>query len=126
MPSPVSVGIDLVEVERFARVVRDKPRLLDRMFTANELATCLASRNANDRLAGRFAAKEATFKALGSGWPSVPYHDVEIISAPNGAPTLVLRRHAAALAGGRNAAVSISHTAGLAVAEVVLSTREGS
>lgn len=120
MRSVTAVGIDLVEVDRFDRALRRWPRLLERVFTAGELATCLEARDAASRLAARFAAKEATFKALGDGWPQLGYRDVEVRTLASGAPALRLRARARALAGGRRAVVSLAHTGGLAIAEVAL------
>lgn len=124
MGSDLAVGVDLVEVDRFARAVLRWPRLIERVFTAEEIETCLESPNADERLAARFAAKEATFKALGDGWPNLTYHDVEIGAGDVGAPVLVLGGRAAALAGRRAVACSLSHERGLALAEVILHTTE--
>src|SRR5512143_910538 len=119
-PSDLRVGVDLVEVDRFARAVERWPRLLERVFTASELRDCAGARNASERLAARFAAKEATFKALRKGWPDLHYRDVEL-RMEDGAPALRLRANAAALANGLQAAVSLSHTGGMAIAQVVMS-----
>ena len=116
----IAVGVDIVEVDRFGAALRRWPRLLERIFTEGELATCLESRDADARLAARFAAKEATFKALGDGWPNVPYQDVEVWTRSSGAPSLRLGSTAARLANGREAAISIAHAGGLAIAEVAL------
>src|SRR5439155_26756819 len=113
MSRDLATGVDLVEVERFARALQQRPRLLDRIFTEAERACCAGD---NERLAARFAAKEATFKALGEGWPLVAYHDVEVVTQDRCAPSLRLRGVASSLAGRRDVAVSLSHTAGLAVA----------
>jgi holo-[acyl-carrier protein] synthase len=117
MASGLATGVDLVEVERFARVVERRPRLLERIFTDAERACCAGDA---DRLAARFAAKEAVFKALGEGWPAVSYRDVEVVSSDRGAPSVHLRRGARALARERNVALSLSHTGGLAMAQVVI------
>lgn len=116
-----AVGIDLVEVARVAHAIRRWPGLIERVFTEDEIGTCLASRNAEERLAARFAAKEATFKALGAGWPTIGYHDVEVVTARDGAPSIRLGARAASLAAERDVAVSLAHTGGLAVAQVVVS-----
>jgi holo-[acyl-carrier protein] synthase len=117
MLSGLATGVDLVEVERFARAVRRQPRLLERIFTEDERACCAGD---DERLAARFAAKEATFKALGSGWPSVAYRNVEVVYRDSGAPMLRLKGAASVLTGERGVVVSLSHTAGLAVAQVVI------
>jgi holo-[acyl-carrier protein] synthase len=114
----MSLGVDIVDVARFGAALRRWPRLAARIFTDDELATCLPSRDAEDRLAARFAAKEATFKALGDGWPRLSYHDVEVGTGVAGAPVLSLHSEAARRAAGRHAAVSLAHAGGLAIAEV--------
>lgn len=113
----LAVGIDLVQVPRFTRAVQRWPALLHRMFTDAEIDTCMSSSNRHERLAARFAAKEAAFKALGHGWPEIAYRDVEVLTDP--APTLRLRGRAEELAGPRASAVSLSHAGGFAIAEVV-------
>lgn len=120
MPERIGVGIDVVEVSRFARAVAHRPRLLERIFTPRELQTCRSSHNADERLAARFAAKEAAFKALGSGWPEIRYGDVEVETSGAGAPTLHLQCRALTLAGQRECAVSLAHSGGIAIAEVLL------
>jgi holo-[acyl-carrier protein] synthase len=122
----LAVGVDLVEVDRFAHAMRRWPRLADRVFTPCELTTCLDRPNPDESLAARFAAKEAAFKALGDGWPRIAYHDVEIVTLDDGAPSLCLTGRAAALAQRRAFAVSLSHDGGMAMAGVVACpTEEG-
>jgi holo-[acyl-carrier protein] synthase len=120
MCEDTAVGVDLVDVERIARAMQTQPRFLERVFTEGEITTCLGSSGADERFAARFAAKEAAFKALGEGWPQIGYRDVEIACAENGAPRLELHGAARALADRRHAAVSLSHTGGLAIAHVML------
>jgi len=114
------VGIDLVEVERMTRAMAMHPRFLERVFTESEITTCVGSAGADERFAARFAAKEATFKALGKGWPELGYRDVEVALAANGAPRLELHGGARSLADQRQVAVSLSHTGGFAIAHVML------
>jgi holo-[acyl-carrier protein] synthase len=120
----IAVGVDVVDVGRFARVLERWPRLAERVFTDGERETCAGSRNMPARLAARFAAKEATFKALGRGWPDLRYQDVAVELDRSGAPSISLGGRAAVLAGGRQSAVSIAHTEDLAIAEVILSAPE--
>lgn len=117
----VGLGVDLVPVERAAALLsRHGARFLGRCFVAGEVA------RAGDpaHLAGLLAAKEAAFKALGTGWGGgVGWRDVEITRDAAGAPALALHRAAAARAaalGSARAHVSISHDGGLAIAVVVL------
>src|SRR5260370_41119609 len=120
MCDDTSLGVDLVDVGRIARALQTQPRFLERVFTAGEIKTCFGSAGADERFAARFAAKEAAFKALGKGWPELGYHDVEVSLADNGAPRLDLHGDALALADRRRAALSLSHTGGLAIAHVML------
>lgn len=126
-PGVVGVGVDAVDVDRFRRALARRPALADRMFTDGERAAAAVMRDPAERLAARFAAKEAVMKALGSGLWSVPFHDVEVVRAPGtgaagGAPSLRLAARAAELARARRVArwhLSLTHTAQVAVAVVV-------
>lgn len=113
------VGIDAVDVARLAAAMRRTPRIAERVFTERERAD---GREDAQRLAGRFAAKEATMKALGTGLGAFSFHDVEVVREKSGAPTLRLRRAAAELAERRGVAcwhLSITHTDEVAIAMVV-------
>lgn len=115
----LGIGVDIVEVARLERLLKQWPRMADRLFTDAERAYAGGRHRPAQHLAARYAAKEATFKALGSGWPSVGWHDVEVITTERG-PQLALRGRAAALAGPAQALVSLSHDGGLAIAHVLL------
>ena len=123
----VGVGVDAVDVDRFRLALRRRPRLADRLFTDGERADVAATRDPAERLAARFAAKEATMKALGSGLGSFALRDVEVVRAPgtgptSGAPSLRLTAAAAELARRRQVArwhVSLTHTPHVAIAMVV-------
>src|ERR1043166_4501480 len=86
----VSTGIDIVEVYRIRDTITRTPRFLDRVFTKNERAYCEGKGEAAwQSYAGRFAAKEAFLKALKTGWRGkVTWHDIEVVSDPNGVPLL--------------------------------------
>jgi holo-[acyl-carrier protein] synthase len=118
--SSLRVGVDLVEVERIAELLAQYgERFRGRVFTAGELSAC---GNRPERLAARFAAKEAVSKALGTGIGQVRWRDIEIVSGPAGRPELVLSGAAAELAAElqlRLWAVSLSHAGGQAIAFVV-------
>jgi len=117
----VGIGIDAVDIDRFRRVLARSPRLAGRLFTDAERADGVRWRDAAPRLAARFAAKEATMKALGVGLGAFAFHDVEVRTAPGGAPSLALSGAAAALAaelGVRDLKVSLTHTGALAGAVV--------
>jgi holo-[acyl-carrier protein] synthase len=120
---PLAVGVDLVEVPRIARAIeRWGDRLLERVYTAAELAHC---RGRVPELAVRFAAKEAVSKALGVGiwWRGgIGWLDAEVLSDSIGKPEVILHGRAASRArelGLDRWAVSLSHTEEHAIAMVV-------
>jgi holo-[acyl-carrier protein] synthase len=123
----VGIGVDDVDVERFARSLERTPTLATRLFTDGERA--YASRAepamAAQRYAVRFAAKEAVLKALGAGLGACGFHDIEVVrDDDSGAPSLALHGAAAALAAARGATalhLSLTHTATRATAFVVAS-----
>lgn len=120
----VGHGIDIVEVERIARLVQEHgERFLERVFTPGERAYSESKKRRDEHLAGRFAAKEAVLKALGTGWrDGIAWTDVEVVSMPSGAPEIRLYGKAAQGAAGVGAKswwLSISHTAEHAVASAI-------
>ena len=121
----VGVGIDVVAVARVAALLeRHGRRFLARCFADGEPRRLEA-----EHLAGLMAAKEACFKALGTGWGSgVTWHDVTVARAATGSPFLDLTGNAsvrAAQLGASRSHLSISHDAGLAVAVVILEAERG-
>ena len=116
----LAVGVDLIETERIdAAIDRFGGRFLRRVYTQGELAY---ARGRTDALATRWAAKEATAKALGTGIGAVDFCDIEVCCGRNGKPELVLHRRAAQLAADLHMtrfALSLSHTRQYAVAFVV-------
>jgi len=122
----VGVGVDLCEVARMRQTVARTPGFVRRVFTQDEQDYSMRARDPAERLAARFAAKEAVLKALGAGIGSSPLRDVEVVRAPSGAPTVVLHGAAAALAAERGVTawkVSLTHTKTMAEAvAIALST----
>jgi len=121
----VGTGIDIIEVPRIAAAVeRFGERFLNRVFTASEVRYCQSKQNAMERLAARFAAKEAGMKAIGTGWHGgVTWRDVEVGREPGGRPTVCYSGKAAeflARLGARRASLSLSHTSQQAIAQVIL------
>jgi holo-[acyl-carrier protein] synthase len=121
-------GIDLVDVARIAEMLeRHDERFLDRVYTQRERDHALrASTNPRTRvvhLAGRFAAKEAVMKALGTGWgQGVGFTDIEVVASASGAPVVVLSAAAEAHARAMGIAawlLSISHTDTHAMASAI-------
>lgn len=118
-------GIDLVEIGRIQHTMdRYGVRFLDRVYTAAEKTYCLRKRKAAESFAARFAAKEAGAKALGTGISyGVNWLEIEVVREPSGRPTLTFHGRAAQIAahlGVARSALSITHTAELAMASVVL------
>lgn len=117
----MSVGVDLVCVSRFARLLGEHPGAARELFTPAELACCAGKRRRSEHLAARFAAKEAVLKVLGTGLgPRMRWTDVEVTSDPDGRPLVGLGGAVAARADGcgfRSVCVSLTHTADLAIAQ---------
>jgi holo-[acyl-carrier protein] synthase len=110
----LSVGIDLIEIDRVERALERRPRLADRLFTPAELAYARKRARPGRHLAARFAAKEAVIKALGQG---VPPREIEVISGEP--PRLELHGRAADLAGGTEIAISLTHSRDSAAAVAI-------
>jgi len=120
----VGTGVDIAETSRLEEgLERHGERFTKRLFTPAEVAYCERFKNRGERYAARFAAKEAAFKALGTGWGSgVRWLDVEITHQPSGKPELVLTGRAQEVARGLGVtrmAVSISHSDRYVVAQVI-------
>ncbi len=117
-------GIDLVECDRLKQAVdRHGEHFLRRVFTAGELAYCRGRKREIEHLAGRFAAKEAVLKALGTGWVSgISWTDVEVCNDAAGRPHVNLSgrcRELAETLGVDEILISISHTNAMAMASVI-------
>lgn len=122
--TPIAHGIDLVEIDRIAGMLTEHPqRFVERCFTAGEQRAADGGTRRAEYFAGRFAAKEAILKALGTGLSGgVSWTDLEVARDPGGAPVIHLFGAAAARAaelGITRWLVSISHTRGSAVASVI-------
>jgi holo-[acyl-carrier protein] synthase len=121
----VGTGIDIAEVPRIAASIEKfGERFLRRVYTEGEMRYCDSKANRLERYAARFAAKEAAMKALGTGWNhGVRWRDVEVVRQPGGRPTIAFHGKAAEFAaklGAKNVALSLSHTAEQAIAQVIL------
>ncbi|MGZ4703362.1 MAG: holo-ACP synthase [Acidimicrobiales bacterium] len=120
--SVIGIGNDLVDLDRFRVVLDRTPTIVQRVFTEAEQQYALQRNDPTERFGGRFAAKEATMKALGVGLGEVAMRDIEVVRADSGAPSLVLHGTAAAVADERGVhrwMITISHTDHLAQAVVV-------
>jgi holo-[acyl-carrier protein] synthase len=111
----IGTGIDIAETSRIEQgLERHGERFTKRLFTSAEIAYCEKFRNRAERYAARFAAKEAAFKALGTGWrEGIRWLDVEVGHQPSGKPELVLTGRAQEIARELRVArmsVSITHS----------------
>jgi holo-[acyl-carrier protein] synthase len=121
----VGTGIDIAEVPRIRQSMeRFGERFLQRIYTAGEMRYCDSKANRVERYAARFAAKEAAMKALGTGWShGVRWRDCEVVRMPGGRPSITFHGAAGEIAarlGVKHAALSLSHTAEQAIAQVIL------
>ncbi len=121
----VGTGVDLAEVPRIrASIERYGARFTTRVFTPAEIDYVERKANRFERYAARFAAKEAGMKAIGTGWKrGVRWQDFEVANLPSGKPTLRLHGVAARIAeqlGVRHISLSLTHTAELGMAHVIL------
>lgn len=121
----IGSGIDIAEVPRIAEsIARFGDRFVRRVFTEGEIRYCESKANRIERYAARFAAKEAAMKAIGTGWNhGVRFRDIEVSRELGGRPTLLFHGKAAefsASLGTTHIALSLSHTAEYAIAQVLL------
>jgi holo-[acyl-carrier protein] synthase len=120
----VAHGIDLVDCPRIEDMVkRHGERFINRVFTAAEQAYADANKDRIEKLAGRFAAKEAVLKLMGTGWRGkIAWTDIEVVNNVAGQPEVTLSGEVKALAEGlgiKHVSVSITHTANFAIASAV-------
>lgn len=129
----IKTGIDIVSIERMERSASNG-RLVERIFTPAERAYSGSKSSATRHLAGRFAAKEAFLKALGTGLTSgIRWHDVEVLNGDSGRPLIRVKGEAARILDKRSVHISIAYSngtsgrgapggaaGGLAVATVVI------
>ena len=120
----VAHGIDLVDFGRIeAMMERHGQRFLNRVFTEREQSDAQAVHNRVEKLAGRFAAKEAVLKLLGTGWRGkIAWTDIEVTNNSSGQPIVEVSgevKKIAEQAGIEQIALSITHTANFAIASAV-------
>jgi len=120
----VGLGIDISEVNRIREAIeRYGDHLLNRIFTASEIAYCKKHRDPYERYAARFAAKEAAMKALGTGWRrGVRWVDIEVARMPGGQPTIKFYGESekiAASLGVKRVLLTITHSGNIAMAQVI-------
>ena len=120
----VAHGIDLVDFPRIEQMVqRHGDRFLSRVFTETEQKYAQQNKNSIEKLAGRFAAKEAVLKLMGTGWAGkIAWTDIEIINNPQGQPQVTLSGEVKKIAEQlriTHVSISITHTANFAIASAV-------
>jgi len=121
----IGTGVDIVEIERIRRMtMRLKDRFIRRIFTLDEQEFCRERRDSAPHFAARFAAKEAVFKALGTGWAQgVSWLDCEVVRKDSEAPAMVLHGEAEQRClrlGADRIHLTLSHSERWAVAMVIL------
>lgn len=118
------IGIDIIEVERVAANIEKEAGFRELVFSKNEIAYCEKKANKFEHYAARFAAKEAFFKALGTGWAAgTAFNEIEIINDENGKPELKLSGETAVAinkTGNIKIMVSLSHLKAIASAVVII------
>ncbi|HTZ72501.1 MAG TPA: holo-ACP synthase [Candidatus Aquilonibacter sp.] len=120
----VGLGLDVAEIDRIEQAIkRHGAPFIERLFTPAEAAYCQRYVSPYERYAGRFAAKEAAMKALGTGWArGVRWRDIEVVREESGRPTLKLAGAARAIADGlgvKRIVMTITHSGNLAIAQVI-------
>ena len=120
----IAHGIDLVDFPRIESMIeRHTERFLDRVFTQREQADARNVKNCTEKLAGRFAAKEAVLKLMGTGWRGkIAWTDIEVVNNPLGQPEVTITGEVKRIAdekGIEQITLSITHTANFAIASAV-------
>lgn len=123
-------GIDLVDCPRIEEMLeKHGSRFLDRVFTQAEQNYATNAKNRIEKLAGRFAAKEAVLKLLGTGWRGkIAWTDIEVLGNSLGQPIVSLSGEVKKIAdtmGIKNVSLSISHTANFVMASAVATAHIG-
>lgn len=108
--SIIGIGVDIIEIERVAQAIqRHGNTFIDKLFTKKEQAQ-KGDKQTNLFYAGRFAAKEAVVKALGTGFRGITWKDIEIFNDPTGKPTVLLSQTQAIRFDNPKLLITISHS----------------
>ncbi|MFQ6036372.1 MAG: holo-ACP synthase [Sedimentisphaerales bacterium] len=126
----IAHGIDLVDCPRIEKMIKQHgERFINRVFTAAEQNYAQGKKDRVEKLAGRFAAKEAVLKLMGTGWRGkIAWTDIEVVNNTAGQPEVTLTGEVKKLAdklGIRHVSVSITHTANFVIASAVALTKKG-
>lgn len=108
----LGLGTDLLELERFRESIKEHgDHLLNRLFTEKEISYCKKFKDSAPHFAGRFAAKEAIVKALGTGFgKAASFHDIEILNEESGKPMVFLSEKLKSALPSPTILISISHS----------------
>ncbi len=117
----ISIGTDIIECVRIAQMIEKHGEVfLQRVFTQKEILYCSSRKAATQHYAGRWAAKEAVLKVLGTGWAKgIQWTDIEVVNEVSGAPVIKISGKAAEIArdrGIREIMITISHCRAYATA----------
>lgn len=124
---PLGLGVDIIEIDRIRKACDQNPRILNRLFTAAEQEDYMRRGGRMETLAGKFAAKEAVVKALGTGFRGISWVDVEILPDEMGKPVCHLHRYAHDAAESkhiREIIISIAHNRTMAIANALAVQKE--
>lgn len=120
----IGLGIDMIEVERIAEKIGKDGGFRELIFSNNEIAYCEQKKNKFEHYAARFAAKEALFKALGTGWhEGTSFSEIEVTNTDNGKPQLLFSGNTADIINAMqlsNILVSLTHLKSVASAVVII------
>ncbi len=120
----IGIGIDIVSIHRLQTALKGTHRMEQKVFTPEEIRFCTSRKNQYQHFGGRFSAKEAALKALGTGWSEgIRWKDVEITNGEKGKPILTFHAKAKEVfekLGAQTTWLSITHSPEHAVAVVVL------
>lgn len=125
----IGIGTDITECLRIANMIERHGELfIGRVYTDHEISYCSTRKAATQHYAGRWAAKEAVLKALGTGWRrGISWRDVEVRNIASGAPTIALHAAARDVAddlGVYRMHISISHARSHAIAYAIAEGKE--
>ncbi|MBN4069293.1 MAG: ACP synthase [Alkaliphilus sp.] len=116
------VGIDIIEVDRIKKAIERNDRFLSRIFTDREISLYISKGSKLTTIAGKFAAKEAVSKALGTGFRDIKWKDIEVLNDEMGKPYVKLHNNAKNIAYSQDISeilITISHTRYNAVAQAI-------
>jgi holo-[acyl-carrier protein] synthase len=120
----IGMGIDIADQTRFQRSLdRQGERIIQRIFTENEIVICQRYRKNVEHFAGKFAVKEAFMKAIGKETAKIEFKEIEVLNQENGAPYILTHgkaKEAVEKLGITKIHISISHDANIAAAVVIL------